>query len=44
MPASMVLLSPSEYNATIKGISELGLDGGITYDALIPQVTQKAKV
>jgi len=40
----MVLLSPPEYSAAIKGIYELKLDGGITYDILIPQVAQKAKI
>ncbi len=32
MLASIVLLSSSEYSATIKGISELEPDGGITYN------------
>ena len=37
-------LTPAEYSFTIKQISELGLVGGITYDALIAKVAQKSKV
>ena len=35
---------PTEYKATIKKASELGLSGGIIYDALIAKVAEKAKV
>lgn len=42
--AAIVSLSPSEYRATIKEVSELGLSGGIIYDALIAKVAQKTKV
>lgn len=42
--ATIVSLSPSEYRATIKEVSELGLSGGIIYDALIAKVAQKTKV
>jgi predicted nucleic acid-binding protein len=40
----IVSLTPSEYFSTIKRISELGLAGGITYDALIAKVAEKSKV
>jgi predicted nucleic acid-binding protein len=40
----IVSLTPAEYGFTIKQISELGLVGGITYDALIAKVAQKSKV
>lgn len=40
----IVSLTPAEYISTIKEISELGLAGGITYDALIVKVAQKSKV
>jgi len=40
----IVSLTPSEYISTIKSMSELGLSGGITYDALIAKVAQKSKV
>jgi len=42
--ATIVSLSPAEYSTTIKQISELGLAGGIIYDALIAKVAQKARV
>ena len=40
----MFSLTPREYISVIKQISELGLAGGITYDALIARVAQKANV
>ena len=40
----LISLTPREYVSVIKQISELGLAGGITYDALIAQVAQKANV
>ncbi|MBE9545976.1 MAG: PIN domain-containing protein [Proteobacteria bacterium] len=42
--ARIVSLSPAEYSSTIKRMSELGLAGGIIYDALIAKVAQKSKV
>jgi predicted nucleic acid-binding protein len=40
----LISLTPREYIAVIKQISDLGLAGGITYDALIAKVAQKANV
>ena len=40
----IISLTPREYITVIKQISELGLAGGITYDALIAKVAQKANV
>ena len=40
----IVSLTPAEYASTIKRISESGLVGGITYDALIAKVAQKTSV
>jgi predicted nucleic acid-binding protein len=37
-------LTPAEYSAAIKRLSERGLIGGIIYDSLIAKVAQKAKV
>ena len=42
--SKIVSLTPEEYKSVIKQISELGLTGGITYDALIAKVAQKSKV
>ena len=42
--AKVVSLSAYEYVATIKRIAELGLTGGVVYDALIAQAAQKAGV
>ncbi|MBI1865510.1 MAG: PIN domain-containing protein [Nitrospirae bacterium] len=42
--ASVVSLSSSDYAATIKRMSDLGLSGGIVYDALIVKAAQKADV
>ena len=42
--AKIISLTPREYVSVIKQISELGLAGGITYDALIAKVAQKANV
>lgn len=42
--AKIVSLSPAEYSSTIKRMSELGLAGGIIYDALIAKVAQESKV
>ncbi len=39
--ASVVSLSASDYMVTIKHLSELGLSGGITYDALLFKVALK---
>ena len=40
----IVSLTAAEYSATIQKISEMGLAGGITYDALIAKVAEKSKV
>ena len=40
----IISLTPGEYKSVIKQISELGLAGGIIYDALIAKVAQKTKV
>jgi predicted nucleic acid-binding protein len=42
--AKIVSLTAAEYGAVIKKISEKGLAGGITYDALIAKVAEKSKV
>jgi predicted nucleic acid-binding protein len=42
--AKTVSLSSTEYKAIIKKASELGLSGGIIYDALIAKVAEKSKV
>ena len=40
----IIALTPREYISVIKEISEMGLVGGVTYDALIAKVAQKSKV
>jgi len=40
----IVSLTAAEYSATIQKMSEVGLAGGITYDALIAKVAEKSKV
>jgi predicted nucleic acid-binding protein len=42
--SKIVSLTPAEYRFAIKQLSELGLAGGITYDALIAKVARKSKV
>jgi predicted nucleic acid-binding protein len=42
--AKIVPLTAVEYSSTIKTISEMGLAGGITCDALIAKVAEKSKV
>jgi predicted nucleic acid-binding protein len=42
--AKIVSLTATEYSSVIKKISERGLVGGITYDALIAKVAEKSKV
>ncbi len=42
--SKIISLSPGEYKLVIKQISELGLAGGVIYDALIARVAQKSKV
>ncbi len=44
IPAKVISLSPSDYGAVIRRASDLGLRGGIVYDALIARAAQKAKV
>ena len=38
-----ISLTPTEYSSTIKHLSDMGLIGGIVYDALIAKAAQKAK-
>ena len=42
--AHLVSLTTTEYISTIKKVSELGLQGGIIYDALMVKASQKSKV
>ncbi len=41
--ARIVALSASEYEATIERLAELGLTGGIVYDALIARAAEKSR-
>ena len=41
--AKIISLSSSDYRDSVKQISELGLTGGIIYDALIAKAAQKTK-
>ena len=40
--ATIIALSSSDYLATVKHMSELGISGGAVYDALIVKAAQKA--
>jgi predicted nucleic acid-binding protein len=40
----IISLTPAEYLDTINRLSEIGLIGGITYDALIARIAQKSRV
>jgi predicted nucleic acid-binding protein len=40
--ATIVALSASDYTAVVKRISELGLSGGVVYDALAARAAQKS--
>jgi predicted nucleic acid-binding protein len=40
--ATVAALSSSDYQSTIKGMSELGISGGAVYDALIAKAARKA--
>jgi predicted nucleic acid-binding protein len=42
--AKIISLSPSDYKDTVKHMSELGLTGGIIYDALMVKAAQKSGV
>lgn len=42
--AAMVPLSWNDYRAVIKRLSDRGVVGGVTYDALIVRAAQKARV
>jgi len=42
--AKIISLSPSDYKDTVKHMAELGLTGGIIYDALIVRAAQKSGV
>ena len=41
--ARVVSLSPKEYGSLIRTCSDLGLSGGIVYDALIAEAARKSK-
>lgn len=40
--ATVTALSSSDYQSTIKRMSEIGISGGVVYDALIAKAAQKA--
>jgi predicted nucleic acid-binding protein len=42
--ATVVPLTPADYRLTLRRLMELGLSGGVVYDALIARAAQKAKV
>ena len=42
--AKIVSLAAADCSSVVKKISEMGLAGGITYDALIAKVAEKSKV
>ena len=42
--ATVIALSAADYRMTIRRLAELGLPGGVVYDALIAQAAQKARV
>jgi len=44
LTAKVISLTPSEYSATIKQACDMGLAGGIIYDALIARSALKARV
>ena len=43
-PAKVISVSPSDYGAVIRSIADLGMSGGIIYDAIITKAAQKAQV
>jgi predicted nucleic acid-binding protein len=40
--ARLIALSPADYSMTLQRASEMGLSGGVIYDALIARAAQKA--
>ena len=42
--AKVISVSPSDYGAVIRSIADLGMSGGIIYDAIITRAAQKAQV
>lgn len=42
--AKIVSLSPSEYSAVVKRMADLGLPGGVIYDAIIVKAANKSGV
>ncbi|PTL35580.1 VapC toxin family PIN domain ribonuclease [Candidatus Methylomirabilis limnetica] len=42
--AKMVSLSPSEYSSVVKRMVDLGLSGGVIYDAIIVMAAKKSRV
>ncbi len=42
--AKIISLPPSDYSSIIKRIADLGLSGGVIYDAIIAKVAQKSGV
>ena len=43
-PAKVTSISRSDYGATIRRVADLGLSGGIIYDAIITKAAQKIQV
>ena len=43
-PAKVASISPSDYGAVIRRVADLGLFGGIIYDAIITKAAQKTQV
>lgn len=42
--AKIISISPSDYGAVIRRVADLGMSGGIIYDAIITKAAQKAQV
>lgn len=40
--AEVVSLSPDDYSLTLRRVSELGLSGGVVYDALLARAAEKS--
>jgi predicted nucleic acid-binding protein len=42
-PATIVPLSAEDYTSVVRAVADLGLSGGVVYDALIAQAAKKSK-
>ena len=40
--AEMVTLAPADYSLTLQRVAELGLPGGVVYDALLARAAEKS--